>query len=515
MVEPQLPKLMTWVRFPSPAPDTPAPPVDRHNKIGMNLLRREFAALLPAALLLGSHDVTAQEDFIWATASSAYQVEGGYKTGGKGLSNWDVYTNEYGITEAITGKRQTGNTSINHVNRRQYLQDFALMQELGVTAYRFSISWTRIFPTGIGTINAAGLAYYDQFIDDLLAFGIEPMVTLYHWDMPWDLVQLGGWSNPESVAWFREYASVIFRQYGDRVKHFITFNEPYINLFVLEPVIANIVEGHTPFSVTSEQQIAQVTAAHHWLVASALATRTYRDMKLGGKIGITLSISPTIPLDDSSEADIEAARIQDGLHNRWYLDALYKGQYPEDIVSLFQEYYPGLGFNASEMELIQRYQPDYLGVNFYAPNYVSAEPDMAFGLNARNNPDETPMFNGPVRPEYLYQALIRLKEEYGNPEVIITENGAGFGPGDEQVVGGSVNDPLRTDYVIRHIEQALRARDDGVNLSGYTLWSILDNFEWLSGFERRFGIVHVDFETQQRIPKASFYRYQEIIREHK
>jgi beta-glucosidase len=478
----------------------------------MRSILRNYTALLLAAFLAGSLEATGQDDFIWATASSAYQVEGGYKAGGKGLSNWDVYTNEYGITEARTGKRQTGNTSTNHANRRQYLQDFALMQELGVTAYRFSISWPRIFPTGTGTVNAAGIAYYDQLIDDLLAFGIEPMVTLYHWDMPWDLVQIGGWTNPESVSWFTEYANVVFRQFGGRVKHFITFNEPYINLFVLEPIIQNIMEGR-PAVPTTEQLISQVPAAHHWLVASALATRMYRDMKLGGKIGITLSIGPTIPLDEDSQTDIDAARIQDGLHNRWYLNALYKGQYPEDIVSLFQEYFPALGFSASEMELLQRYPPDFLGVNFYAPNYVSAEPNMAFGLNARNNPDDDKMFNGPVRPEYLYRALLKLKEEYGNPEVIITENGAGFGPEDEQLVNGSVNDSLRTDYITRHIEQALRARDDGVNLSGYTLWSILDNFEWLSGFERRFGIVHVDFATQQRIPKASFYKYQEIIRE--
>jgi beta-glucosidase len=476
---------------------------------------QKFFALI--ALLQIHASIFSQEKFIWATASASYQVEGAYQKDGKGLSNWDLYTNKYHVTKPFTGVNQTGNIAINAYDRKQYLQDIALMKKLGVNSYRFSISWARLLPEGTGNVNKKGVAHYAQFIDDLLANGIEPMVTLYHWDLPQALEEKGGWQNPEIVQWYENYANLVFKSYGKKVKKFITFNEPFINLFLIEPLVHNIIDKVNPlFQFTSEGQSKMALAAHHLLLANATAIRDYHQLNLDGLIGITLSLSPTIPLNENSEADIKAARIQDGLHNRWFLDALYKGRYPADILALYQHYNSSFKPLAADFNLFYENQPDFLGINFYAPAYVNADEKMAFGVNGfGNNPDTVKMFNGPVRPAYLYKLLMRLKNEYGNPLMFITENGAGFGERDEQLVKGKINDALRTDYIKRHIDTAMTARKDGANLQGYTVWSIFDNFEWAFGYKNRFGLVHVNFNTQQRIPKQSFYGYQSIIRKYK
>jgi beta-glucosidase len=243
--------------------------------------------------------------------------------------------------------------------------------------------------------------------------------------------------------------------------------------------------------------------------------RNYHQMNLGGSIGITLSLSPSIPVDANSEDDKKAAIIQDGLHNRWFLDALFRGTYPQDILKLYQQYDPSFKPKPADYKLFAENKPDFLGVNFYSPAYVNADTTMPFGVNWRNNPDTVKAFNGAVRPEYLYKLLIRIKENYNNPVMIITENGAGFGERDEKLVNGEIKDSLRCDYIFRHIKAALAAKKDGANLQGYTVWSLFDNFEWMSGYKRRFGLVHVNFETQERIPKQSFFEYQKIISNNK
>ncbi len=455
--------------------------------------------------------------FIWAVASASYQVEGAYQADGKGLSNWDIYTNQYHVTEAFTGKNQTGNIAINAYDRKQYLKDIALMKQLGVTAYRFSIAWTRLLPEGIGKVNERGVKHYDQFIDDLLASGIEPMITLYHWDLPQTLQERGGWLNPESVQWFEEYAHLVFQRFGKKVKKFITFNEPFIENFLITPLVNNIIQKkNPPFAFTSEQLAERATATHHLLQANATVIRDFHHDKREGMIGITLSLSPAIALNPDNPEDVKAATIVDGLHNRWFLDPLFKGKYPDDILTIYQQHNKELKPSDADYALFAANKPDFLGINFYAPAYVSANNKMAFGVNIfGDNPDSVKMFNGPVRPEYLYKLLIRLKDEYKNPYMIITENGAGFGPKDDTLVNHVVNDRLRIDYVKRHIEAAMRAKKDGANLQGYTLWSIFDNFEWVSGYNSRFGIVYVNFETQERIPKNSFYEYQKIIQSYK
>ena len=454
------------------------------------------------------------QPFIWAVASAAYQVEGAYQADGKGLSNWDVYTNDYHVTEGLTGTIQTANVAINEYDRTQYLKDIALMKQLGVNSYRFSIAWSRLLPDGTGKVNEKGVSHYRQFIDDLLANGIEPMITLFHWDLPQALQEKGGWQNPESVQWFENYANLVFKSYGNKVKKYITFNEPWEDRFLLTPALDNMMHKKiNPIAFTEEQLSSCAIAAHHLLLANAVVIRDFHQKKMAGTIGITLSLSPTIPVDPQNPADVRAAHLMDGFHNRWFLDAVFKGRYPPEILDLYQKVNPEFEPSAADYALFADNKPDFLGINYYAPDYIRANKDMAFGVSMFNpNPDSVQMFNGPVRPEYLYKLLMRLKKEYNNPLMIITENGAGFGPGDDSLVGKTVHDQLRVDYVKRHIDTAMQARKDGANLQGYTLWSMFDNFEWVFGYGRRFGIVYVNFETQERIPKKSFYAYQEIIR---
>jgi len=475
--------------------------------------------LFPAIAILCSSlfILKAQTPFIWAGASASYQVEGAYQADGKGVSNWDVYTNKYEVTKPLTGKVQTGNVSINAYDRSQYLKDIALMKELGITSYRFSIAWTRILPEGTGKINEKGIQHYNQFVDDLLSNGIEPMITLFHWDLPQALQEKGGWMNPASVKWYEDYANIIFRSFGKKVKTLITFNEPQADLFLLTPIIDNIIQKKPiPFIISNEQWSERATAAHHLLLANATVIRDFHKMNMPGKIGTTLNLSPAIAQDPNNPEDVKAATIVDGLFLRWFLDPLFKGKYPADILTLFQQYNKDLKPTVEDYALFAANKPDFVGVNFYAPQYVTQDKYQTFGVSVfGKNPDAVPMFNGPVRPEYLYKLLMRIKNDYGNPVMIITENGAGFGVQDDTLVNHAVNDVLRTDYIRRHIDTAMQARKDGANLQGYTVWSIFDNFEWIFGYDRRFGIVYVNYDTQERIPKQSFYEYKKIIAAYK
>lgn len=452
--------------------------------------------------------------FLWGAASAAYQVEGAWQADGKGLSNWDLYTNVYRATETVTGKHETGNVAINAYDRAQYLQDIALMRELGITGYRFSLSWARILPDGVGRINEAGIAHYQQFVVDLLEAGIEPIVTLYHWDLPRALDDRGGWLNRESVGWFRNYASVVREALGAKVSKFITFNEPFIDLFLIEPMIENIKSGvGSPFAITDAQYGHQAVALHHWLVASAETIGDFRAAGYRGEIGMALPLMPTIPENPGKSEDIRAAALADAVINRWCLDALFKGRYPIEVMTLFRQLNPDFAPFEEDFAILAANKPDFLGVNFYAPAFVRQEDSAPLGYDWMNtNPDPEPAaFNGPVRPDYLRRLLERIRDEYDNPAIYITENGAGFGPTDEVLDGDTVHDPRRANYIRRHIEAALKAKENGVDLRGYMVWSLFDNFEWLHGYGRRFGLVHVDFDTQKRTPKRSFDTYRDIV----
>ena len=473
----------------------------------------KFLITLSLIVLTGL-GVNAQKKnpFLWGIASAAYQVEGGYQADGKGESKWDFLTNKIGVTQFMIGKKETGNVAINMYDRTQYLKDIALMKKLGVNSYRFSLDWSRIIPDGTGAVNEKGLAHYDRLIDDIKAAGLEPIVTLYHFDFPVALLQKGGWSNPEMINWYKNYASVVFNRYGKKVNKFITFNEPYIEFF-LAGYLLNINQSQEPMNV---RYASGMTEAHNELLANATVIKLYHDMKLGGKIGITLNLSPCSPADPNNPADVKATALQDQLLNTIMLDPVLKGTYPKQATDSLKKYNPKFNPTAQDMKLLASQRPDFLGINFYAPGLVKADPKSPMGTNWMDtNPDAIKSSNGPVRPEALYQLLMRIKKEYGDPEMMITENGASFNNGEDQIVNGKVNDSYRADYIKRHIAAALKAKKEGAKLMGYMVWSGWDNFEWVFGYSVRFGLIHVDFDTQKRTPKQSFYEYQKIIQQHK
>jgi beta-glucosidase len=468
-----------------------------------------FAVAL--SLLFGVGLKAQKNIFLWGVSTAAYQVEGGYQADGKGESKWDFLTNKVGVTQFMIGEKQTGNVAINMYDREQYLRDIGLMKQLGVNAYRFSLDWSRIIPDGVGEVNEKGLAHYDQLIDDLLATGIEPVVTLYHFNYPAVLMQKGGWGNPDMVKWYTNYASVVLKRYGKKVKRFITFNEPYIENFLVDYML-NFDQSKEPMNVRYAKEMQK---AHRQLMASAAVIKMYHDMKLDGSIGITLNLSPCVPMDANKANDVEAAALQDALLNTIFLDPLFKGSYPKQAMDSIQKYDPSFQPTATDMKFIAANKPDFLGINFYAPAFVKYDGKAPmFTSWMDNNPDTLKSNNGPVRPEYLYKLLMRIKTEYGNPAMMITENGAGFA-GEDVKDGATVNDPLRADYIKRHIDAALEARKEGANLQGYFVWSGWDNFEWVFGYTKRFGLIYVDFQTQERTPKQSFYTYQKIIQQNK
>jgi beta-glucosidase len=484
-----------------------------------------YRKLLPAALtkvhfsvhsiillLFCSNFLSAQpKKFYWGVATAAYQVDGNYQVDGKGESKWDFLTNKVGITQFTIGQKQTGNVSINMYNREQYLKDIQLMKKLGINSYRFSLDWSRIIPDGTGAVNETALKHYDVLIDDLLAAGIEPFVTIYHFDYPNVLMQKGGWGNPEMENWYLNYATTVIKRFGKKVKKFITFNEPYIEFFLVE----NMLTAPQGQPLSKEFYMSQMQKAHRLLMANAKTIKIYHDLKLKGEIGIVLNLNPGMPWNEKNAADLAAAKFQDVLINDLFLDALYKGRYPQMALDSLAKYNPSFKPAAEDMALLQKNKPDFLGINYYAPAMVKGD-DSPMSLKwLDNNTDSVKTGMGPNRPGHLYQLLMRLKKEYGNPEMYITENGASFTNGEDTLVNGKVNDLQRASYIKQHVAAALHAKKEGANLNGYIVWSGWDNFEWVSGFTKRLGLIYVDFTTQQRTPKQSFYEYQKIIKEHK
>ncbi len=464
-------------------------------------------------------DVMAAGQFFWGAASSAFQVEGHVQDDGRGPSKWDVYTHDYRITEAVVGKQYDADVAINAYDRAQSLADIALMRQAGLDVYRFSLSWPRVLPDGTGATNQPGIDHYSRFVDDLLAAGIRPLPTLYHWDFPQALHAKGGWHNRDVTGWFADYAAVVFRALADRVSTFITLNEPYIDLFMMDLIAEKARDKRPdPMGHSSADFGRQAPAMHNMLTAHGRAVAAFREHSPNGMIGIALPLYPTIPVDPNRPQDIAAAELTDSLLNRWFLDAALRGTYPADVVAALKNQNPKFAPDDADMAVLEANRVDFIGVNFYSPAYVRHDPDYPLGLgwgNTNTNPDKVKAFNGPVRPEELYRLLIRIRDDYGNPPVAITENGAGFGDFDEVMDGNTVKDPLRTDYIARHVEATRRARDDGADVRGYLVWSLFDNFEWIQGYERRFGMVHVDFATQKRTPKQSFHAYRDIIATHR
>ena len=426
------------------------------------------------------------ENFVWGAATAAYQIEGAANEDGRGESIWDRFSHTPG--KVVNG--DTGDVACDHYHR--WKEDLALLTALNLSAYRFSIAWPRILPTGRGPVNEAGLAFYDRLVDGLLAAGITPWATLYHWDLPQPLEDAGGWLNRATADAFAEYVDVVSRRLGDRVKNWITLNEPWCSAY-LGYWLGIHAPGRTSFADA-------VRSTHPLLLAHGKATRILRQNVPDGRIGIVLNPFSVYPATDSA-ADQAAAQRYDGFANRWFLDPLYGRGYPEDMLALYgPELAPAVA--PGDLDLIAA-PTDFLGVNYYTPSFVRDAPEQAplRGGDAPAPPDEQTAMGWAVYPQGFTDLLVRLARDYPTGPLYVTENGAAYP--DEPAADGRVADPLRTSYYTRHLAAARAAIEAGAPLQGYFAWSLMDNFEWAFGYTRRFGLVYVDFATQQRTIKDS------------
>jgi beta-glucosidase len=432
-------------------------------------------------------------DFLWGAATAAYQVEGSPLADGAGPSIWHRFSHTAG--RVLGG--DTGDVACNQY--RRYEEDIALMSDLGLRAYRFSLSWSRILPQGTGSINSRGLDHYERLVDALLGRDIEPMITLYHWDLPAALDDRGGWVNRDSASWFAEYAAAAFRRLEDRVRLWVTLNEPWV---IMDGgyLAGGLAPGHRDLY---EAPIV----AHNLLRAHAAAVQAYR-ADGQGSIGIVVNLEPKHPASDRP-ADVEAAARAHAYMNRFFLDPIFRGAYPNELAHIFGEAWPD--FSAEELERL-REPIDFVGVNYYTRGVIRADPE-ALPLRATRvrQPHSTyTAMDWEVYPAGLSETLRWLSERYGGPPLYVTENGAAFDD-PSRAETEPVDDPPRVDYLSRHLVTALEAIEGGVDLRGYFVWSLLDNFEWSFGYSKRFGIIHVDFETQKRTLKSSAHLYAQVI----
>jgi beta-glucosidase len=435
--------------------------------------------------------------FAWGAATAAYQIEGAVAEDGRSPSIWDVFTH----TPGKTYNDETGDIACDHYHRS--VEDVALMRELGLNAYRFSISWPRIIPGGRGQVNQKGLDFYDRLVDNLLANNIEPYVTLYHWDLPQILQEKGGWKERATTEAYAEYAEVVSRRLGDRVKGWITLNEPWV-----AAVNGYITGEHAP----GETDLAAgMRAAHHLLLGHGLALPVIREnlRRSDAEVGITLSTTYVEP-GDSSPAAHDLAGLVDIISNRWFLDALFKGVYPSVMEGYLHSLLP---IEAGDMELISR-KIDFLGLNYYFRTMPVAIEDLATFKLKMYQPAESvyTAMDWEVYPEGLCKLLTTIHHEYQPAKIYVTENGAAF----EDILENhstvpQVHDPARQSYLTSHIKVLQEALKEGVPLAGYFVWSLYDNFEWSFGTSKRFGLVYLDYPTQRRIIKDSGYWYQRFL----
>ena len=440
--------------------------------------------------------------FAWGAATASYQIEGAVTEGGRGLSIWDTFSRRPG---AVLGG-DTGDVADDHYHR--YREDVALLGDLGVTHYRFSLAWPRLQPTGQGAVNPAGLDFYQRLVDELLARDIQPWVTLYHWDLPQPLEDAGGWPARDTAARFADYAARVHDRLRDRIRVWTTLNEPWCSAFL------GYANGqHAPGRT---EPAAALAAAHHLLLGHGLAVRAMREQDPAGSYGITLNLHPVDPASPAP-ADVDAARRVDAVCNRIFLDPVFRAAYPADL----REDVAGvtdMAFVRDGDERTIAAPIDLLGVNYYRRTVVrgaaASQPNPAWvgsedveeveqGLPATEMGWE-------IDPSGLYDLLRRVTADYGPVPLYVTENGAAFA--DAPSDGGAVADPARVDYLDRHFRAARQAIDDGVDLRGYFVWSLLDNFEWAYGYSKRFGLVYVDYASQRRIPKASAHWYAGVTR---
>ena len=444
------------------------------------------------------------DDFLWGTATASYQIEGAVGEGGRGASIWDTFSH----TPGKVYRGDTGDIACDHYHR--FEGDLDLMADLGLRAYRFSVAWPRVQPSGSGTPNRGGLDFYRRLVDGLRQRDIVPMLTLYHWDLPQALEDRGGWTNRETSERFAEYAGVVYEALAEEVGHWITLNEPWVAAWM-----GYGLGVHAPGISDSSKALA---ATHHLLLGHGLAMERMRSAGYENQLGVTLNLHPAHPSRDR-EADREAARRVDGQANRLYLDPLFRGEYPEDLFSHYTARGVDLSF-VHDGDLGRISTPiDFLGINYYFRNIVRDAPDedapgTPFAdLDARPvipHAAEKTAMGWPVEPEGLTEILVRIKEDYADVPIYVTENGRAVS--DYIDPEGDVDDEERVSYLDAHFRAAHEAIGQGVDLRGYMVWSFLDNFEWAEGYSKRFGLVFVEYGTQRRVPKASARWYSDVIR---
>ncbi|MFI1572842.1 GH1 family beta-glucosidase [Streptomyces anulatus] len=434
-------------------------------------------------------------DFTWGVATAAYQIEGAVAEDGRSPSIWDTFSHTPGTIDG----GDTGDVACDHYHRVP--EDIGLIKQLGADAYRFSVAWPRVVPGGDGPVNKAGLDFYDRLVDGLLEAGVTPFATLYHWDLPQALQDRGGWTVRETSEHFAAYASHVVERLGDRVKDWATLNEPLCSAWI------GHLEGRMAPGLTD--LTAAVRASYHLHLGHGLAVRAIRAASSDARVGIVNNLSPIEPAS-TGEADLAAARRADGHINRWWLDPILGRGYPQDMV---EEYGVQLPVRPGDLETIAA-PLDWLGLNYYFRQVVTADPD---GTAPHAKQVSVPgarltHMDWEVHAEGLEQLLLRLTGEYGVQRIYVTENGSAY----EDVVAadGSVHDPERVRYLEEHLAACARAVDKGAPLAGYFAWSLMDNFEWAYGYDKRFGLVHVDYATQRRTVKSSGRRYAELVREH-
>jgi beta-glucosidase len=425
------------------------------------------------------------ENFAWGVATSAYQIEGAVTEGGRGPSIWDTFS----ATPGRTVGGESGESAVDHYHR--FRDDVSLMADLGMEAYRFSIAWPRIQPDGSGRLNPEGIDFYSRLVDSLLERGITPWATLYHWDLPQPLEDAGGWPVRDTAYRFAEYAGHVADALGDRVRHLITLNEPWCSAF--------LGYGSGRHAPGRSDPAAALAASHHLMLGHGLAVPELRSRVADAQVGITLNLYPVMAAHDGHGTEAAVRRI-DGLSNRWFLDPVLRGEYPKDVVEDVSHLTDLAFVHDGDTELINA-PLDFLGVNYYTRHVVGpgAFPgSVAVDFSSRGLP--TTAMGWEVDADGLFDILTRVTRDYGDIPLVMTENGAAF---DDALVNGRVADADRVAFLAAHLDAGARAIEEGVPLQGYFAWSLMDNFEWAEGYAKRFGIVHVDFATQERTVKDS------------
>ena len=430
-------------------------------------------------------------EFVWGVATSSYQIEGAANEGGRGQSIWDTFCKVPGKVANF----DNGDIACDHYHR--YKEDLDLMKWMGVKAYRFSVAWPRVIPDGVGRVNEMGLDFYDRLIDSLLEREIAPWLTMYHWDLPEALQLRGGWNNREVVEWFGEYAEVLTSRFGDRVKNWMTLNEPLCSAW-LGHLYGDMAPG------IKDLQTA-LNVSHHLLMSHGLACQVIRSNVSEANVGIVINVTPAVPATDSQE-DSNAAQLADGFDNRWFLDPVFGRAYPADVIDTLGA---SPEIHSGDMKLIAQ-DLDFLGVNFYFRQTVAADQNskpLPIRSVNRENVKRTAM-NWEVHPQAFEEILLRISKEYSPKAIYITENGSAW---NDEVINGEIIDDERIDYLARHLDAMRSAREQGAPILGYFAWSFLDNFEWAYGYEKRFGLIYVDYKTQKRTPKKSAFFYRQLL----